>query len=143
MADNASDRWTAGFQIGDKGLQGKPLSDRELVRADHADANGFLVEPGDMCADLLFTATGDNDAIAIDNVVVTNRIEQRIEILDGGGVAVKSTFSVPFVDGADWRLRSGRSGGATKQAIAVRRSAAVDDDKIDWSHAHTLRARAS
>lgn len=133
----------AGDFSGDQVRQIGPLSRRELIGADQANTDALLVVTLGMGADLIEVAAGHYQTGAVDDVVVTDGLEASILPAAPFIGALESALGMPLVDDLGRVLKVGGTGLAAKQGIRVRAGGAVDDDEVDWSHAPTLRRRAT
>jgi hypothetical protein len=99
--------------------QRPPLFTRKFIRADQANADGTRVEIFGMRADFADIAPGGVCAVGIDDEVVADGMQLRINPLARNIIARESAFLMPLIDLMH------------VMPMTVRRGCAVNDDTVD------------
>lgn len=107
---------------GDDGVsQAGPLFARESVGADHADADALGVAALHVRADLLYMPTRLHTAIQLDDIVVADVPQLRVEVARSLRAASEAALLVHAVD------------VCRREVLAVRSCRAMDDDGVEFS----------
>jgi len=130
-------------QLGNEGFEAYPLLMGKVVRAHHANTQGGLIEPGNMGANFIHMAAGDNRAVGIDDKVIADVREVRILELAPIGSPLESTILVPAINALRRRENARRARRTLEQAHAVGRGRAMNNNEVNGAHGGMMpRARA-